>query len=189
MSQPTKIRIIAGRWRGRKLEVLARDGLRPTTDRVRETVFNWLQPFVFGARCLDLFAGTGALAFESVSRGASEALLVEVDTQSAKSISSIITKLEAENCSLLVGDYHNSKLLSQAGAFDVVFLDPPFKQGLLSPACQYLLDNSLLHAESLVYTEVESSLSEVPVPRSWRLYRQLKTKHSNCCLWRVSDCF
>jgi 16S rRNA (guanine966-N2)-methyltransferase len=183
-----KIRLIAGSFRGRKIEVIPGPGLRPTTDRVRETLFNWLQPYIVGARCLDLFAGTGALSFESLSRGAADVWLLDSDTKAVAAINQVIDRLaiDTNTCHAVVANYSASKHLLRLTAFDLVFIDPPFNHNLISPACTYLEENNLLAPNALIYTECELELSPVPVPSSWVLCRQMQTKQSNCCLWRAA---
>lgn len=149
-----KIRIIGGRWRGRRLAVPPDyEGLRPTGDRARETLFNWLQPRIIGAGCLDLFAGTGALGLEAASRGASRVVMIERDGD-------LVARLRQA-----VGDWPDSEVLdivqadaldwlSRAGErFDVVFLDPPFGQGLRQAALDGLIAADRLNPGALVYIE------------------------------------
>jgi len=132
-ARPNQVRIVGGRHRGRRLHFPAMEGLRPTPDRVRETVFNWLGQRLDGLRCLDLFAGSGALGFEAASRGAREVVLVERDARAAQALrqgaealgADEIRVLRAEGLAYLEGD---------CGAFDVIFLDPPYASGLLPRA-------------------------------------------------------
>jgi len=130
---PGRLRIIAGRWRGRRLTVPALPGLRPTPDRVRETLFNWLGPRVEGARCLDLFAGTGALGFEAASRGAAQVVMVEQASRAVAQLRSHAAALLAD-----VVEVVDREALSWLGGrfrrFDIVFLDPPFGRGLVGEA-------------------------------------------------------
>ena len=126
-SSPGKIRIIAGKWRGRKLDVIDAPGLRPTPDRIRETLFNWLQHEIVGARCLDLFAGTGALAFEALSRGAVEVTMIEADAKIVAALNKHAATLKSEEHIIQLADAM-SWLKQGIKGFDIIFLDPPFSQ-------------------------------------------------------------
>ncbi|MDR0218095.1 MAG: 16S rRNA (guanine(966)-N(2))-methyltransferase [Enterobacteriaceae bacterium] len=166
-----QIRIIGGKWRGRKLPVPNSEGLRPTTDRVRETLFNWLMPIIQGARCLDCFSGSGALGFEALSRYANNATLVEYDRHVAKQLSDNLALLQADNGQVVQGN--TLQYLNQAGTpFDVVFLDPPFRQGMLSETISLLENNGWLAEESWIYVEAESESAATEVPASWQLHRE-----------------
>jgi 16S rRNA (guanine966-N2)-methyltransferase len=168
-----QLRIIAGRWRGRKLSFAPVPGLRPTPDRVRETLFNWLGPFVQGARCLDLFAGSGALGLEAASRGAAEVVMVDHDPVIVATLRAQVQKLAFSGAQLVQQDV-TSWLTGKAEPFDVVFLDPPFRENRL-PACIELLeDHGWLAAGARVYFEAERTC--IPdLPDSWELYRSKHT--------------
>lgn len=166
-----QIRIIGGKWRGRKLPVPDSPGLRPTTDRVRETLFNWLAPMIQGARCLDCFAGSGALGLEALSRYAGEAILLEADRHVAKQLSSNLTLLSAENGQVV----HTNSLqwLAQPGQpFNLVFLDPPFRKGLLAETIDLLEQFNWLAADAWIYVEAEAESAAADVPASWQLHRE-----------------
>ncbi|MBI6547217.1 16S rRNA (guanine(966)-N(2))-methyltransferase [Xenorhabdus lircayensis] len=166
-----QIRIIGGKWRGRKLPVPDSDGLRPTTDRVRETLFNWLMPTIQGARCLDCFSGSGALGFEALSRYASHATLIEYDSNVAKQLSANLALLKAENANVVQGNA--LQYLNGAGTpFNVIFLDPPFRKGMLTEAIRLLEANGWLAEESWIYVEAESESSATEVPSNWQLHRE-----------------
>ena len=136
---PGNIRIIGGRWRGTRLAVTEAPGLRPTSDRVRETLFNWLMPMLPGVRVLDLFAGSGALGLEAVSRGASGALLVERDPALAQSLRQACERLQAEAAvQVILADALQCLRMPVHGRFDLVFLDPPFDAGLWREALALL---------------------------------------------------
>ncbi|MFC7369730.1 16S rRNA (guanine(966)-N(2))-methyltransferase RsmD [Vreelandella zhaodongensis] len=165
-----KLRIIGGDFRRRQLPVLDHPGLRPTPDRVRETLFNWLGQHLFGKQVLDLFAGTGALGFESLSRGASSVTFVERDAQVAALISQNIITLGASNGRVISADALT--FLGQSSHLaDLVFLDPPFHQGLAAPCCSALEAGSWLADDAMIYVETEKSLSP-EVPANWQLYRE-----------------
>ena len=170
-----QLRIIAGEWRGRKLPVAAVEGLRPTPDRVRETVFNWLMATVPGARCLDCFAGTGALGLEALSRGANKLVAVELSTQAATQLQANLQALKADQATLIAGNALLWLDKQATETFDLVFLDPPFRKGLLEPICQKLSDNGWLVPGSRVYIEAEAELTQLPVPANWQLIKCKQT--------------
>ena len=156
-----KLRIIAGQWRGRKLVVPDRPGLRPTGDRARETLFNWLGPGIVGARVLDLFAGTGALGLEAVSRGASSVVMVENDRVAAEALRAGPMGWPGAEVIELVQVDALDWLAQAEGPFDLILMDPPFDSGLLAPALASLMDRrGLLGAGARLY--VEASPGELP---------------------------
>jgi len=159
-----QIRIIGGQWRGRKLPVPDSAGLRPTTDRVRETLFNWLAPVLPAARCLDCFAGSGALGLEALSRYAGSATLLELERPVAQQLMKNLQTLNAHNGKVI--QTNALTFLAQPGEpFDVVFIDPPFRQGLLE-------QNHWLADDALIYVESEVENGAPPVPPEWNLYRE-----------------
>lgn len=170
MAASGKVRIIAGKWRGRKLDVLDLSGLRPTPDRVRETLFNWIQQDVAGARCLDLFAGSGALGFEALSRDAAEVILVDSNPKIVDLLQHHARTLKSENQSIQLADAM-SWLRQDVEAFDIIFLDPPFKQGLIEECCALIVEESLLKPGGLVYIESEKNLI---LPDGWHIRKQKK---------------
>ncbi|KXI24064.1 16S rRNA (guanine(966)-N(2))-methyltransferase RsmD [Photobacterium sanguinicancri] len=165
------VRIISGRWRGRKLPVHDVEGLRPTTDRVKETVFNWLAQDLYQAKCLDLFAGSGGLGFEALSRGADSLTLLELDSKAANQIKQNLATIGAENATL-----HNTdalKFLAQAGTpHDVVFIDPPFRKDLIASVIELLENNGWLTPQAMIYIETEKELGDLPTPAHWHLHRE-----------------
>ncbi len=180
------IRIIAGKWRGRRLPVLEAQGLRPTTDRVRETLFSWLMHDVAGSRCLDVFAGSGALGLESLSRGAQQAHFFESNSAAANNINRSIDTLQPElhgaSAKVFTGDA--LKLLSAIAAdpFDIVFLDPPFKADVIQQCVELLENNRWLSETALVYLEYDKQRDFVMQPH-WKLYRQGETVQSKYQLY------
>jgi 16S rRNA (guanine966-N2)-methyltransferase len=170
-SPPGQVRIISGAWRGQLLPVPDAPGLRPTPDRVRETVFNWLQPRIEGARCLDLFAGTGALGFESASRGAGRVVLVESSPGVADGLSASGARLGAEQVQVVNQDVMRFLGESEAEPFDIVFADPPFDSELLPELCQLLSTGGWLTSDAWVYLEVPRDVGVPSVPGSWVLLR------------------
>ncbi|MBS9430091.1 16S rRNA (guanine(966)-N(2))-methyltransferase [Photorhabdus akhurstii] len=166
-----QIRIIGGKWRGRKLPVPDSPGLRPTTDRVRETLFNWLAPVIQEAHCLDCYAGSGALGLEALSRYAAQVTLIEYERNIAKQLSTNLDLLSAQNAKVI----NDSALtyLSQSGKpYDVVFLDPPFRKGMLSETIKLLEEQNWLADESWIYVESESESTAIDVPVNWQLHRE-----------------
>ncbi|KGM28178.1 16S rRNA (guanine(966)-N(2))-methyltransferase [Photorhabdus luminescens] len=166
-----QIRIIGGKWRGRKLPVPDSPGLRPTTDRVRETLFNWLAPVIQEAHCLDCYAGSGALGLEALSRYAAQVTLIEYERNIAKQLSTNLDLLSAQNAKVI----NDSALtyLSQSGKpYDVVFLDPPFRKGMLSETIKLLEEQNWLADESWIYVEAESESTAIDVPVNWQLHRE-----------------
>lgn len=168
----SQVRIIGGQWRGRKLPVSTLPGLRPTPDRVRETLFNWLTGWVAGSHCLDCFSGSGALALEALSRGAEQALMVESNPQAADQLRDNLRVLNADHARLITAD--SLQLLTQAAdqRFDLVFLDPPFHQQMIDRSAPLLEDNHWLADDAMIYIEAEPEWSPDVLPENWQLYRQ-----------------
>ncbi len=164
------LRIIGGEWRGRKLRFADGEGLRPTTDRVRETLFNWLAPRIQGARCLDLFAGSGALGLEALSRGAAEVIFVDTNPAAITTLKENLALLKVENAEVIRGDGLNY-LQGNSRQFDVVFLDPPFRRDLLQPALKLLAEQGWLAKGARLYLELESEESLPELPTGWELLR------------------
>lgn len=174
-SQPGRLRIVAGNWRSRLLEIAAVPGLRPTSARVRETLFNWLAPRIAGARCLDLFAGTGALGLEALSRGAASCDFVEKSATAAATLRSNIGLLEAKSAK--VHQVTAQQFLQGAAgqAFDVVFIDPPFAAEMLPELCRLLAKADCLAADARIYVEEDRLQPPVALPESWQV---LKTRNA-----------
>jgi 16S rRNA (guanine966-N2)-methyltransferase len=161
------IRIIGGSWRGRRFRFADVPDIRPTPDRVRETLFNWLGPRVGGARCLDLFAGSGALGLEALSRGAASVVLVEQNAAIAHALAALIAELRAHGARLQHEDALRF-LARAAEPFDIVFLDPPFASGLLSRSAALLEHNGWLAPHALVYVECSAREPVPTLPQNWR---------------------
>ena len=178
-----RIRIIGGAWRGRKLTFPARPGLRPTPDRVRETLFNWLQPIIPGARCLDLFAGSGALGWEALSRGAAEVVMVDSDRQVVQNLKESGHQLASQGLTVIRSsalDY----LAEPATPFDIVFLDPPFRQGLLADCVRQLESGDWLAPHAWIYLESETDLEELSLPTGWEISR---SKHAGQVRYNLAE--
>ncbi|QCR37526.1 16S rRNA (guanine(966)-N(2))-methyltransferase [Nissabacter sp. SGAir0207] len=166
-----QIRIIGGQWRGRKLPVPHSPGLRPTTDRVRETLFNWLAPVIRGARCLDCFAGSGALGLEALSRYAGHATLLEFERPVAQQLEKNLALLRAEEAQVV--NTNALTWLAQSGTpYDVVFLDPPFRKGILAQTVTLLAEQGWLAEEAWIYIEAEAEGEALDVPADWQLHRE-----------------
>ncbi len=167
-------RIIGGRWRGRKITFDDAEGLRPTTDRIRETLFNWLQPYIHQSHCLDAFAGSGVLGFEVLSRGASDLVFIEQNLQTVKNLKQNISTLKADNVRI----FHQDVLhwLSSAKceqSFDLVFLDPPFHSQLLAEGSVRLNSSGCLAKDAIIY--VEHNIDEdIKLPENWFCLKQKK---------------
>lgn len=173
-SQSRVLRIIAGTWRGRRLRFPAAADIRPTPDRVRETLFNWLGPRVCGARCLDLFAGSGALGLEALSRGAAHVRFVEQNVEAARALERLAREWGASGAEVLTADALRI-LAGPAEPFDLVFLDPPFASGLMVCACERLERGGWLAERALIYVECAAESTAPAVPGHWA---RLKSKHA-----------
>ncbi len=169
------IRIIAGQWRGRRLPVTDVVGLRPTTDRVRETLFNWLMQEIDGARILDCFSGSGALGFEALSRYASHATLLELNNSAAQQLKKNAAALNATNAEIIQGDSLNYLSRPATSAYDVIFIDPPFRQELYLATIEQLQKHGYLAPNCWIYIESEAELAHLSVPNDWHLHRQKQT--------------
>lgn len=168
-----KLRLIGGIWRSRYIYFVDAPGLRPTPARVRETLFNWLQNDIVGSRCLDLYAGSGALGFEAASRGAKLVVQVEKNAQACKSLKENTETLAADQITIINMDV--SRYLAQnAKIFDLVFLDPPFSQNLAAPTCQSLEQHGWLKHGAKIYVETESHPDLSGIPDNWKLLKSKK---------------
>lgn len=168
--KPGSVRIIAGEWRGRRLKVPEIKDLRPTPDRVRETLFNWLAPYLPDANCLDLFAGSGVLGFEALSRGAASVVLVDAAPEVVKLIKEELEHFKASGASVYRANIPQ-QLQLPAQPFDIVFLDPPYQSGLLLPTCQYLESQGFLAQNALLYLEASDPIKDNDLPSNWRIIK------------------
>jgi len=172
------VRIISGSWRGRKLPVHDLEGLRPTIDRVKETLFNWLAQDIPNSTCLDVFAGSGGLGFEAASRQAKLVTLLEMNQKAAKQLEMNAKEVKADNIKVINTDALT--YLRQPGTpFDLVFLDPPFRKGLLAETVQLLENNGWLAENAIIYVETEKELQLEDMPENWELYRDKTTGQSS----------
>ncbi|MDQ2994573.1 MAG: 16S rRNA (guanine(966)-N(2))-methyltransferase RsmD [Pseudomonadota bacterium] len=184
------IRIIGGRWRGRLIHFPDVEGLRPSGDRIRETVFNWLQNEMDGAVCLDLFAGTGVFGFEALSRGAESAVFIDENTIVTEALRNTVQKLSATNVDIIAQriplvaldqKYFHKK-------FNIVFIDPPFKKDLIRVACEWLESAELLAENALIYIESERELLTLPIPESWDILKSKNAGQVSYYLIRANIC-
>lgn len=164
------LRIIGGEWRGRKVNFPPVAAIRPTPDRVRETLFNWLQPVVPGSRCLDLFAGSGALGLEALSRGARQAVFVEADATAARHIAATLHEFGCDRGQVLALDALRY-LAGEAEPFDVIFLDPPYAEHRLADTCRRIEERGWLKPGGCVYLEAAASAGPPALPAHWVLHR------------------
>ena len=167
-----QVRIIGGQWRGRKLSFTPADGLRPTGDRIRETLFNWLAPTIEGARCVDLFTGSGALGLEALSRGAIHCDFVDSSNATLSQVSDHLKTLVAVNRSRCHPVSAQQFLQMATQAYDIVFIDPPFMQQLVGPICETLTKKQLLSSDALVYVETGAMEPPAKVPLGWKIHRE-----------------
>lgn len=183
-----EVRIIAGLWRGRKLPVLSAEGLRPTGDRVKETLFNWLMPYIVDAQCLDCFAGSGALGLEALSRQAKQVFFLELNKQVANQLSKNLQQLK---CSAQQAQVFNQDSLiylqqpQQEPSFDLVFLDPPFHFDFVQRAIDYLVQFNWLKENALVYIETEKN-KPLLIPSNWQLLKEKTTGQVSYRLYQHS---
>lgn len=166
--------IIAGKWRSRKLNFPNLPTLRPTPNRVRETLFNWLANNISGARCLDCFAGSGALGFEALSRGATWVTMIDNSKNIVESLKKNAALLQATNIDFYYAKFPFLESKFAENPFDIVFLDPPYHQGLIAICCDFLEKNNYLKDGTLIYIEAERTLSSLPIPENWRILKSQK---------------
>jgi len=183
-----QLRIIGGRWRGRKLAFPAEPGLRPTTDRIRETLFNWLAPKLQGARCADLFAGSGALGLEALSRGAGHCDFIEQSPIALAQLQGHLETLQATACGHCHGGSASRFLAMARQPYDIVFIDPPFGRSLVEPTCTALAANRLLRPGAMVYIETPGADPAPAVPPSWLAHREKAAGDVAYRLYIVAEC-
>ncbi|MFS8137778.1 MAG: 16S rRNA (guanine(966)-N(2))-methyltransferase RsmD [Thermomonas sp.] len=179
---PGSVRIIGGRWRGTRLPVPDRPGLRPTSDRVRETLFNWLQPHLPGARVLDLFAGSGALGLEALSRGAASAQLIEADANLALGLKDLGGRLDAaDQLQVHASDALAWLRAAPEASFDIAFVDPPFDAGLWDAVLALL--PARMAVQGWIYLESPARHAPLLLP-GWSLHRESHTQDVRYALYR-----
>ena len=178
-----KIKIIGGNWRSRQIDVLDAQGLRPTPNRVRETLFNWLQGDIFNAHCLDLFAGSGALSFEAASRCAKSVVQIENNAAACDVLKTNAEKLGASQIQTVQTDALTYLAKSPVIPFNLVFIDPPFGLNLVAQSADLLTKNNWLAPYAKIYVETETSL-KLELPANWRL---LKDKSAGEVAYRLFE--
>jgi 16S rRNA (guanine966-N2)-methyltransferase len=180
-----ELRIIGGLFRGRKLRFPDEAVIRPTPDRVRETLFNWLQPHLQGARCLDLFAGSGALGVEALSRGASRVVFVDANRPAINALRATLEQFRAPGAEFIVDDAGHF-LKAAGGPYDVVFLDPPFDSQLLGPTAARLAASGCLATGAFCYVEVPRQQGLPALPADWHPHRAGAAGEVSYHLFRIS---
>ena len=173
-----KLRIISGKWRRRVIRFGSSLDTRPTTDAARETLFNWLQWRIEGAKCLDLYAGSGALGFEALSRGAEFAVFVDIDRRCIRSLHQTAAELSANQC-LVVCSEALAYLRTIEEKFDVVFVDPPFYRGMALRSVELLESISCLNSNAHVYVEMERSEGLNLLSEQWKILRHYQSGSRN----------
>ena len=184
-SQPAhRLRIIAGKWRSRVITFQPAEGLRPTGDRIRETAFNWLTAQIDGARCIDVFAGSGALAFEALSRGAAQCTALEQQGGAIKQLRETAASLQAENLDIIQADSLNYLQQSPPQEpYNLAFVDPPFAAGMLNKACAFLNNSGWLAPDALIYCEMASADNSFIPPENWQMLRDKVSGEVRYCLY------
>jgi len=176
-----RVRIIGGIWRRRWITFPAIRGLRPSADRVRETLFNWLQPVIDGATCLDLFAGSGALGFEAASRGAASVIMVDNHQHVIDSLRETKQLLGAKDVEIVMADAR-SFIRTTANRFDIIFLDPPFGEDLLIECCETIETQHLLNPRARIYLEALATHGQPRLPQNWMITHSSRAGQVGYCL-------
>ncbi|BCV60097.1 16S rRNA (guanine(966)-N(2))-methyltransferase RsmD [Shewanella algae] len=179
-----QVRIIAGQWRSRKLPIQDLEGLRPTTDRVRETLFNWLAGELSGSSVLDCFGGSGALALEALSRYAAFARVYELQKTAAQQLQQNLQTLKCNSAEVINGDVLAGLARPADRRFDIVFIDPPFRRGLAEQTLTLLAQHQWLNPGALIYLEVESELQQLPIPADWEALKEKQAGQVSYRLYR-----
>jgi 16S rRNA (guanine966-N2)-methyltransferase len=179
------VRIIGGSWRGRRLPVRDSPGLRPSTDRVRETVFNWLQGRTVGARCLDLFAGSGALGLEALSRGAAQCTFVDTERANLRHIEGLLQRLDAEARAECRATTAAAFLQGGPAVYDLIFIDPPFASGLLAQTATLLEQSGACGEQTLIYVEQDATDRSLTLPAHWQVLRDKRAGNVRYGLYSI----
>lgn len=186
-SNKGQLRIVAGIWRSRLLAVADVPGLRPTAVRVRETLFNWLLPYIEGARCLDLCAGTGALGLEALSQGAARAVFVEKSSLATTVLKANINTLKATGTDVVNADARSFLRDSPLQPFDIVFLDPPFAAVLHHELCRLLVARRWLASNAVIYIELDKRQENPALPNDWQIVKQKVAGNVRYMLVKIYD--
>ncbi len=184
------IRIIGGRWRSRKVAFTNDGAIRPTPDRVRETLFNWLQPHIHGARCLELYAGSGILSIEALSRGAEHVIIVDQSSSTTHAIRNSLQSLDASTTRYQCIQADAGVWIEQQSqvAWDIIFLDPPFAGDELAAVLPLISNRQLLKTGGLIYIESPGELSRSDLPTEWEILRNKQASNVHYCLCRQTNC-
>lgn len=183
------MRIIGGKWRGRKVSFAQFDEIRPTPNRIRETLFNWLQGYVHDARCLELYAGSGILSLEALSRGAKSVTLVEQSRQVHQHLQSELANIsdDAQSYRCINQPAINWATNQSEGPFDIIFLDPPFAGLELNTVLPLIRAQKLLSANGIIYIESPAKILREVIPLQFEVYKQKKAGNVHYCLCRHRD--
>lgn len=180
------VRIIGGQWRSRKLHFTEQDGLRPTPDRIRETLFNWISPYLPGSHCLDLYCGSAALGFECLSRGAAQAQFIDNNPNVKRDWEANRQALMAENARFYLSDVQQWLAQNTHQHYDIVFIDPPYANKGLNTAFTALCTSSILAPEGLIYFEHPRN-EAVETPASWALFREKLAGNNRYCIYQNKE--
>lgn len=178
------VRVIGGIWKGTSIKVPPIEGLRPTSARIRETLFNWLQPCIEGANCLDLFAGSGVLSVEALSRGAAHALALDSHHQSVEAMKALRSRLGVEGLEIRLDRAERFLQKPVSNTFQIVFVDPPFELGVHRSVCMRLQESGRLSPEALVYVEAPRGEEFTP-PVGWAAFRRKHAGNVEYMLFRT----
>lgn len=178
-----QFRVIGGKWKGRKLRFVEVEGLRPSLDRIRETLFNWLQNDIHGANCLDLFAGSGAIGIEALSRGATNVQFVELNRKAFHQLEENLGLVNADNAHVLHADAFDF-IQSNQRSFDIIFIDPPFHKGMAQKVVEQLSTADWLKPHTMIYIEVEQGL-ELTIPENWTELKDKKAGQLSYKLYQI----
>jgi 16S rRNA (guanine966-N2)-methyltransferase len=170
--KPGVIRIIGGSLRGRRIKVPDSEDLRPTPDRVRETLFNWLSPHLAGTRCLDLFAGSGVLGFEALSRGAAYVEMIDSSPRVIDHLKKTLIEFGGNHIVVIRQANVPAQLNHPSQPFDIIFIDPPYQQDLVIPCCQFLETHEFLAPSAYIYLEAHAPIHDNELPANWRLLKE-----------------
>lgn len=182
------VRIISGTWKGSKIHFPDLPGLRPSGDRIRETLFSWLQTSIAGGRCLDMFAGSGALGFEAVSRGAGDVVMIEKSHTACAALKDNARRLGFDKVEIIAADALSHALYQRwcgREKFNLVFIDPPFADNLHAQAIECVREHQLLAADAWVYIESGKRSEAISVPANWQLHREKVAGEVRLQLYRV----
>lgn len=172
-----EVKIIAGKLRSRKISFPSNLGIRPTPNRTRETLFNWLQNDIPSSNCLDMFAGSGALAIEALSRGAQSALAIDSNLEAIKCLQEHKALFDLPELDIVQGAIPHLQIDNHK-KYNLIFMDPPFKQGLIKTSIQWLMQGQILQESALIFLEQENHAQEITLPLNWQIIKTSRTKET-----------